>query len=808
MSELSKSQTIKSLTITNRFATDLLLLNTPKEVWQYLAQNIVEKLGFDDAVIYTLDASGETLSRMSGFDKKTSVDNDAIDNVQIRDTSSNSIIIPFNQGVIGKVAATKKAILVKDTREFASYIVDDETTLSELAVPILFKDQLLGVIDSEHTQVGFYTEYHLKTLTALASIAAIKISQIIKVDGLEEIIENLEYSNKIQDALFEIAELTFKTKTIGEFYRHLHQCIGRLTFAKNFFVALLKDNGRIIEFPYAVDELDQDAVDEFDQGEIFEKVAIDPENLSITGYTLSKDKPFLLYEKDIQRMLDNKEIYILGSIPKAWLGVPFGKGDSKGIVVVQSYSTDFLFQEKDKQLLSFVAKHINNAIERMEAQQKLQFLALHDPLTGLPNRSLFKDRIQHAFLHCQNNRQKNIAILFIDVDRFKQINDTYGHHVGDKLLIAIVETIMARLRETDTLARLGGDEFAILLDGKIDHEILCRITKSIIFAMAKAFNIDGLNIFSSVSIGIATYSDTSENAEQLLIDADHAMYQAKLKGRNQYVFFEALEQQKKSTNVKLEYDFEDAIKNQEFIGNYQPLIDFETGDVIGAEILVRWQHPKSGLLFPDVFIPTLEKSGQIVQLDLYMLKLALSNLTLWADWLPERFKLNVNVSTSGFASKDFINYLQQAHHKFADLTDRLCIEITEESLILNIDAVQQNLDILKSLNIPVALDDFGTGFSSLSYLHQFSLDYLKIDKSFVDDLNAVNNKVLILDAVVNLAKALKIKTTAEGIETAEQYQKLKEIGCDLGQGYYISKPLLDTDFKDFLLDKRDECNSK
>lgn len=801
MSELSKSQIIKSLTITNQFATDILLLNTPNEVWQYLAQNIVEKLGFDDAVIYTLDAGGETLSRKSGFDKRAPNNTGDINHSSIRDTSENSIVIPFNQGVIGKVAATKKAILVKDIRKFDSFIVDDHRTLSELAVPILFKDQLLGVIDSESSQVNFYTEFHQKTLTALASIAAIKISQIIKVDGLEEIIENLEYSNKIQDALFEIAELTFKTKTIGEFYRHLHQCIGRLTFAKNFFVALLKDNGKTIEFPYAVDELDQDAFDEFDQGKIFEKVAIDPNNLSITGYTLSKDKPFLLYEKDIQRMLDNKELYILGSIPKAWLGVPFGKGNSKGIVVVQSYSTDFLFQEKDKQLLSFVAKHINNAIERMEAQQKLQFLALHDPLTHLPNRSLFQDRIQHAFLHCQNNRLDHIAILFIDVDRFKQINDSYGHHVGDKLLISIVKAITSTLRNTDTLARLGGDEFAILLYGKIDHEAICRITESIISAMTVAFNIDGLTIFSSVSIGIAAYSETSESAEQLLIDADHAMYQAKLKGRNQYVFFEALEEQKKSSNVKLEYDFDHAIANQEFIGSYQPLIDFNTDAVIGAEVLVRWQHPKLGLLFPDVFIPILEKSGQIIQLDLYMLKLALNNLNQWGAWLPEHFKLNVNVSTSGFASQDFITYLQAEHQKTGAFTRHLCVEITEESLILNVEAVKKNLAILKSINIPVALDNFGTGFSSLSYLHQFSLDYLKIDKSFVDDLNEVNNKVLILDAVVNLAKSLKIKTTAEGIETEEQYQKLKEIGCNLGQGYHIARPMFGRDFKAFLLNR-------
>ena len=797
MSALSKSQTIKSLTITNQFATDILLLNTPNEVWQYLAQNIVEKLGFDDAVIYTLDAGKETLSRMFGFKKNILVDNHQTSNIQPTETTSDLKIIKFNQGVIGKVAATQQAMLVNDTRKFNGYLEDGCAALSELAVPVLFKDKLLGVIDTEHTQENFYTDYHLKTLTALASIAAMKISQIIKVDGLEDIIENLEYANKIQDALFEIAELTYTTKTMGEFYRQLHQCIGRLTFAKNFFVALLKDNGKTIEFPYAVDEFDQDIVDEFDQGKIFAKVAIDPNNLSITGYTLSKDKPFLLYEKDIQKMLENKELFILGSIPKAWLGVPFGEDENKGIVVVQSYSTDFLFQEKDKQLLSFVAKHINNAIERMEAQQKLQFLALHDPLTDLPNRSLFKDRIQHAFLHCKNYRHENMAILFIDVDRFKKINDTYGHHVGDKLLIEIAKKIKTALRTTDTLARLGGDEFAILLDGKIDHETICRIAENIINAMTTAFKIEGLNIVSSLSIGIANYNHDSVSAEQLLIDADHAMYQAKLKGRNQYVFFEALEEQNKSTNVKLEYDFDNAIKNQEFVGSYQPLIDFKTGEVVGAEILVRWLHPKLGLIFPDVFIPTLEKSKQIVQLDLYMLRLAISNLSHWQAWLPTKFKLNVNVSTSGFASQEFIEYLQEQHTLSADIISRVCVEITEESLILNVDAVQEHLKILKGLNIHVALDDFGTGYSSLSYLHQFSLDYLKIDKSFVDNLSEEGNKVLILDAVANLAKALNIKTCAEGIETLEQYHKLKEIGCDVGQGYHIAKPMPASEFKRF-----------
>ncbi|MEH6446723.1 MAG: diguanylate cyclase, partial [Oceanospirillaceae bacterium] len=699
MSKLSNYQTIKSLTITNQFAADTFLLTTSEEVWVSLTNTIIQVLGFDKAVIYTLDIGGKVLNRIDALSSEEPV-----------------VVSPIIHLIIGKVDATRKALLINDTREYDDYIENGEGLLSELAVPIVFQEQLLAVVHSRHANAGFYTEYHLKTLTELASISAMKISQICKVDVLNETIENLEYSNKIQDALFDISEVTFKTKSTSEFYRHLHQCVYRLTFTKNFFVALLTHNGTKIEFPYAVDEFDQTMLDDLDQGAIFKSLEVDPDNLSITGYTLLKNEPVLLYEKDLHRMLSAKELHVVGSIPKAWLGAPFGAGDKKGIVVVQSYSPDFLFQEKDKQLLSFVAKHINSAIERMDAKQELLFSALYDSLTSLPNRSLFRDKIENAFLHCQSDRSSNIAILFLDVDRFKEVNDTYGHYIGDELLIAIAKTIRGALRKTDTLARIGGDEFAILLDGNIVHDTILRVTKKIIAAMSEPFKINGLSITSSVSIGISTYNDGGDSAEKLLIDADHAMYQAKLSGRNQYVFFKALGSTHKSINVKLEYNFDNALKNQEFIGNYQPLIDFETGEVVGVEVLVRWQHPKLGLLYPDVFIPILEKSGQIIQLDIYMLKLAVRNLRLWSHWLPETFKFNVNVSTAGFASKVFIDYLQQEHQQSAEITDRLCIEITEESLILNVNAVKEHLAILKQINISVALDDFGTGYSSLNYL--------------------------------------------------------------------------------------------
>jgi diguanylate cyclase (GGDEF)-like protein len=783
LSKLSNTQTGKTLSNTNQFTADIFLLNSAEEVLVCLMKNIVEKFGFDNAEIYTLNADGMSLSSITDINNEVS--------------ASSRPIISINSGVIGEVAATRKALLIKDTRKCDQYSETEKHHLSTLAVPILVQGKLLGVISSGNTRINYYTKDHLETLYELAFITSIKVSQIHKVDALNEIIENLEYSNKIQDALFDIAELTHKTNSSSEFYRHLHQCIKRLTFTKNFFVAFLKNEGKTIEFPFAVDEFDQDAIDEQNQGVIFRSIELDPKNLSITGYTLLKNEPVLLYEKDIRQMLADKVFQIIGSIPTVWLGVPFGKADKKGIVVVQSYSIDFLFQEKDKQLLSFVAKHIHNAIERMDAQQALQFSALHDSLTGLPNRSLFSDRIQNAHLRCQKGRSNSAAILFLDVDRFKQVNDTYGHHIGDKLLAVIAKAITGTLRKTDTLARLGGDEFAILLDGDITHETILRIIENIISVMKAPFKIDGLSISSSVSIGISTYNKGTDSAESLLIDADHAMYQAKLRGRNQYVFFEELDDPHKSMNVKLEYNFDNAIENHEFIGYYQPLIDLETGCITGVEVLVRWQHPILGLLFPDEFIPLLEKSGQIVQLDIYMLKLAVNNLTSWRHWLPETFKLSVNISTLGFSSKMFISYLQEQYCLSPYITSRLCIEITEASLILNADAVNQHLALLKEINIPVALDDFGAGYSSLNYLHQFTFDILKIDKSFIENVNEIKEKALILEAMVNLAQSLKMHTTAEGIETIEQLQKVKEFGCDFGQGYYIAKPLSGTEFQQF-----------
>ncbi|MCJ8274516.1 MAG: diguanylate cyclase, partial [Psychrosphaera sp.] len=407
------------LSIVSEFAVKMLSLNTVDRVLWHLAQEVVAKLGFEDVVIYLMDEARQVLCQKAAFGDKSPVGEDIIDPIEIEPGA----------GVVGNAAKSKQPLLIMDTRLYPGYVVDDQSRLSELAVPMIVNDRVIGVIDSEHSQLGFFTEQQQQTLVVIASITATKIVETQAVIKLQHTVEQLEYASKIQDTLFEIAELIFQTECIEEFYKRLHACIGRLTFTDNFYVALASEDGKFLSFPYFVDEVDGVAD--------YESVPIDQGVPGMTEYVLLTNKPLLVYESDIKKMGDKGIISVRGSLPKAWLGVPFSSDELKGVVVVQSYYDRFVFKEKDKQLLVFVAKHIRNAIERMKAKSELKFLALHDPLTKLPNRLLFADRIEHAIDNACSNGQSGIAVLFLDLDRFKQVNDTYGHHVGDKLLIEV-----------------------------------------------------------------------------------------------------------------------------------------------------------------------------------------------------------------------------------------------------------------------------------------------------------------------------------------------------------------------------------
>ncbi len=774
------------LSVISEFAVDLLNMNSTEQILWHTAKNVVAKLGFEDVVIYLFDEEQQVLVQKATFGNKNPSEYLILKPIEIK----------LGQGVVGKVALNKEPLIINDTRQFPDYIIDDQQRFSELAVPMVVDDNLIGVIDSEHSQTNFYTQEQLEIVVTIASMVATQISKIRSVIELQCTVDKLEYSSRIQDSLFEIAELIFETDSLDEFYQRLHACIGRLTFAKNFYIALQSKDKLSITLPYCVDELD-----DVDQDEV---IMLSPIKPSITGYVLMSNKALLAYEKDLQQMLADQKVYILGSLPKAWLGVPFGDDKLRGIVVVQSYSDGHVFTEKDRQLLQFVAKHIHNAIERMQTKADMEFLALHDPLTKLPNRLLFADRVKQAIAKIKRNKNKHntIAVLFLDLDRFKQVNDSYGHHIGDHLLIEISQRIGECLRESDTLCRLGGDEFAILLENIESNNSVTRVAEQIIKDVQNPVQVNEFNLSISTSIGVASFTQQDITANTLLIRADEAMYQAKLLGRNQVYYYNDKLNKITTESYKLERDFLPAIEQKQLYLVFQPIVKLKTGAIIGGEALIRWHHPNLNFLPPDNFLPSIEKAGLLHHLDVYVVEQSLDFIKNNYSKFSTKFKLSINISGASFTEPVLLELLEKHYRLEPELLSMLCIEITEQTIVDHIENTQKSIRKMNAMGIHIALDDFGTGYSSLSYIHQFTFNTIKIDRAFIKNIEHGENTSVILETIINLSRSLNIKTVAEGIETKGQYKLLSSLNCDRGQGYYMSKPVSELDFIELLTSKK------
>lgn len=507
----------KHLKIVNQYLMDILPANLEQEIVVYLSDTLVNKLNIEDIEYYSFDPEKQILTLTTAFIKK-----------QSKPLEANQLIkVVLDQGLIGKVAKSLHTENIDNLLIHPEFVQKNSEHLSAIVVPIVTGNKLLGVIYCGSRNIADFSSQTQKSLNAIASITAIKLEKNSAIEQLQQTIEKLEYSGKIQDTLFEIAELIFETSDMQEFYERLHKSIAKLMFASNFFVALVIDDGKAITLPYAVDE-----VDEVPPNEV---IPLDKDKPSITGYVLNTNKPLLASKKKMQSMIDSNEVYIKGSLPYAWLGVPFGNPPLHGVVVVQSYKENIGFTKKDEQLLCFVARHIRNAIERMQARADLQFMALHDPLTKLPNRSLFNDRVQHALNNSKRDQHKKMALLFLDLDNFKQINDTYGHHIGDLLLVEVAGLVKKCIRDTDSLSRLGGDEFAILLDDIATVEYAEKVAKKVIKAVTTPLMLDENQINTSISIGIAFQNLNDNTLDSLMIRADKAMYQAKQQGRNRLI---------------------------------------------------------------------------------------------------------------------------------------------------------------------------------------------------------------------------------------------------------------------------------
>jgi len=453
-------------------------------------------------------------------------------------------------------------------------------------------------------------------------------------------------------------------------------------------------------------------------------------------------------------------------------------------LVVNSQAEVECSSEGQAQLVSGTTLDIT---ARIRAENEIHQLINYDTLTDLPNRTLLHDRLRHAVAQAARDRQI-IGVLFLDLDRFKGINETLGHSAGDKLLKTIAKRLRACVRETDTLARIGGDEFSIVLMGVANEETIAAITKKILALISEPISIDGHEIYTSGSVGIAVYPMDGEDCHTLLKHADQAMYQAKERDGNNFQFFSSEMNIKVLERMMLENSMRKALEREDFFLMYQPQVNTRTGEIIGMEALVRWRHPDMGVIVPDKFIYLAEETGLIIPLGEWVLRTACYQAKAWQQQGFPPMRMAVNLSAKQFGQKNLDETIAAILLESGLDADRLELEITESTIMKNPDSNTRMLHKLKGMGISLAIDDFGTGYSSLSYLKHFPINRLKIDRMFVRDIINNPDDAAIVEIIISMAHTLKLSVTAEGVETRPLMEFLSARNCTDMQGYLFSRP--------------------
>lgn len=445
--------------------------------------------------------------------------------------------------------------------------------------------------------------------------------------------------------------------------------------------------------------------------------------------------------------------------------------------------------------------------DRKDAERRVEFLAYHDALTQLPNRELARDRLMQALADARRHHTQ-VALVLLDLDHFKNVNDSLGHARGDQLLKAVARSLTETLRQNDTVCRTGGDEFLLILKDLPDADATAPVVAKLLEQLNRPFDIDSQELMTSASAGIAMAPNDGEDFETLLQRADTAMYRAKEEGRNAYRFFDDRMNAESAERLNLRNGLRRALVARQFVLHYQPQVDLATGRVFGAEALIRWQHPEWGLVPPGKFIPVAEDSGLIVPIGDWVIEEACRQAMVWREMGFPALTIAVNLSALQFKRGEVEKVVADALRASGLPPNQLELELTESVLISDVEGVEARLKGLKALGVKLAIDDFGTGYSSLSYLKRLSVDKLKIDQSFVRDLERHPDEVAIVRAIIQMADGLGLQSIAEGVETLAMMQQLRGLGCQEGQGYWFAKPMGANVFEDWLRQALDQGTLK
>jgi diguanylate cyclase (GGDEF)-like protein len=448
-----------------------------------------------------------------------------------------------------------------------------------------------------------------------------------------------------------------------------------------------------------------------------------------------------------------------------------------------------------------VLKHrVKSVVSTVVAERKVELLAYRDTLTSLPNRLLFADRLEHSIDRSARHRE-SLALLLIDMDDFKLVNDSFGHDAGDKLIKAVGDLLSRSLRRADTVARLGGDEFAVIVESIDGVDDAISIADNLSTILEHNVRLDEQETFTGASIGIALYPDDGEDARTLLKNADTALFRAKENGRHCFQFYKPEMSVNAMERLELENSMRKALDEDQFVVFYQPTIDIHKNEIVGVEALLRWDHPDKGIIQPDDFIPLAEDCGLIVPIGEKLIRIVAKQLRAWKDEGIEEQNVSINIAPRQFRDMDILALFKEVIHANELEYTNFTIEVTESALINNTGEVETVLNTLSGMGMTVALDDFGTGFASLAYLKDYPVDVVKIDRMYIDGTPDSREDTAIVEAIAGLTRGLRLRLLAEGIENERQLQMLKGLGCQLAQGYYWSKALPADQYEQFYLNR-------
>ena len=676
----------------------------------------------------------------------------------------------------------------------------------------------LGYTESDSAVLGFVAEHVLTALERKHGRQALERRVLERTrelalanQQLQAQVAERERAAHLQATLYRIAALANGQESDDQFYRSLHAAVGELINAENFYIALVSEDGSTLQFPYCVDVAGEGGKNR-------------PMGRGLSEFVIRAGQTQLVDTARLQQLRESREVAIQSqtgtSATVCWLGAPLlGAQGVMGVVTVQSYRSDLLYDEQDAALLTFVSHQIANSVQRRQqaealhvlnneleqrvqlrtqelrqeiamreqVEARLQHEVMHDPLTGLPNRVYLRDRLERALATLRRDPQRSFALLYLDVDRFKLFNDSLGHQAGDIVLREVAHRLLECVRTPDVAARLSGDEFAILLEDGPQPATACKIAQRIQTRMQDLVQVGERELRLSVSIGIAVGQAHHQNIDELLHDADVALYRAKEGGRQRFELFDDREQRAAMDVLQLEQELRDALQEGQLVPYFQPIVRLADAQVVGYEVLIRWQHPVRGLLAPGEFLPVAEQTGLIESIDWHLYGLACE---AGAPLVREGGYLTLNVSPRHFAHSDFDRSLMALLGRTGYDPAKLRIEVTESTLLGDPAAVASVLQRLKDAGVGTALDDFGTGYSSLGHVHRFPLCMVKIDQSFIGELDRAqpSRSVAIVDAVLSLGRALDLDVVAEGVETDAQRQVLIAMGCVYGQGYHFGRP--------------------